>query len=132
MKTISLATNMKQFIKALCITLVLVCVFSLSACKPQTSDPEQTQATGQTAAPTPTGIDLEEDVLPNVTPTVAPTGSTGNTQAPSTTTKAPQGSTPTAPVVSGQTPTPSAAPTQAPTNAPTQSPNVQLPFDPFI
>lgn len=141
-----LQANMKNFLKVLSVALVLICVLSLSACKPknQESDPEQTQAAGQTTAPTPTGFNLEdEDVLTDITATPVQTGTVSGTQAPTSTAKATHGavSTPTPTLAPGQTAAPTQAPTNAPTVAVTQAPaeptptpntGVTLPFDPFI
>lgn len=133
---------MKNFIKFLTIILVVACVFSLTACRPQKDKNQNTNGVVQTtSAPTPTSFDLpDEDVfLPEVTATPGATGGAGNTtsqtQKPNVTTGA--NATPTPTLAPGQTPAPTEAPTQAPSQAPTQAPtqkptptSVTLPFDP--
>lgn len=123
---------MKNFIKILTVVLVLVCVFSLTACKPKNNEEQNNNGVEQTtAAPTPTSFDLpDEDVLlPTVTGTPGATGGASATNTPSNTQKPNViggTTTPTPTLAPGQSPVPTQAPTQKPT--PT---SVTLPFDPF-
>ncbi len=134
MKTISLIHNIiKNSIKLLSVVLILVCVFSLTACKDKNQQNQNTNGVEQTTSaptPTPTGIhiDDEDDFLS----TPAATGDLTGTNSPSA-----MGQTNVTPVLDA-TPTPTLAPVQTPvsTPVPTASPTfpgsgVQLPFDPF-
>ena len=129
---------MKNFVKILTLILVLACVFSLTACKPENNENQNTNGVEQTtAAPTPTGFDLndEDSLLPIGTP--GATGGTGNTGTPSQN-QNPNvtggvNATPTPTLAPGQTPAPTTPdPTQAPTQTPKPTPtSITLPFDKF-
>lgn len=126
--------NYKNIFKIITVILILVCVFSLSACRSKTpqGNPDNTQATGQTPAPTPTGFNLDDE--DDLTVTATPSGTSSATNQPSST----QGATvtPTPTLAPGQTPAP---PVQTPVNQPEQSAtptpflntDIELPFDPF-